>query len=1326
MRTSVTSGAPNLATVRTVGGVLPADLLARVVAGADLPGLSADDYRLELGVTPREAANRAWSVLHGAWTTYRDALAARPEGNRATGLTRDKWLAILLRELGFGTVPATPAGGIEVDGRPFPISHRVAGNIPVHLLGWKVDLDRRSKGVAGAAERPPHAMVQELLNRSGDYLWGLLSNGATLRLLRDSSSLVGQSYVEFDLEAMFEGEVFSDFVVLFLICHHSRFEPAAESAGLEDCWLERWRSHAAESGTRALGALRVGVRRAIEVLGTGFLQHADNAALRKRLEPGGDITLADYHRGLLRLAYRLLFCFVAEDRGLLLAPDAPGVAKERYTDWFSTSRLRRVATRRRGTRHHDLWEALSLVLDGLGREGGLPQLALPGLGGLFEPGPADVTTGYILSNDALLEAVRHLAIIQPAGGGPKRLVDYRHLGAEELGGIYESLLEFVPRYDPATRSFTLESVVGNERKTSGAYYTPAPLIDSLLDSALDPLLDEAEKSDDPEAALLALTVCDPACGSGHFLVAAARRIAARLARVRAGDAEPSVLDAQAAMHDVVGRCIYGVDLNPMAAELAKVSLWLEALQPGRPLSFLDAHIKVGNALLGTVPALLTSGIPDDAFATLEGDDKKTVSALKKRNKTERDGQGDLFASAGIQVDNRAFADAAMAVDAIGGLSLADVTLARQRQRELDSSPGLCRARLLADAWCAAFVIERRPGLPELTQAVLERWQSIDLDGLTDDPVFLEVKRLSALFKFFHWHLEFPHVFRVVTSTADGPGWTGGFSCVLGNPPWEHVELKEQEFFAARDPEIAGASGEARKKLIRSLAQRNPGLDELFRFEKRRADAERHLLGRSGRYPLCGRGRINTYAVFAETDQTLLSPSGRLGMILPAGIATDATTRHFFSQLVTDRSLAVLLHFENEDRIFATVTNRFHFVLLTISGTGHPVDAAQFDFCIRHLADVRDHGRRFTLSAEEIMLLNPNTGTCPLFRTRRDAEIALSIYQRVPVLRHHRQPERGWAVSFMQGLFNMATDSGLFRSRTELEDAEWELDGNLFRHNGQTMLPLYEAKMIHHFDHRWGSYEHQTQAQANKGILPRLSQQQRDDPNYTALPRYWVSESEVQARVGSTTTFTGFRDACRTTDERTVIAATIPRAAVGHKLPLVLTASKPHLLNAVFSSLVFDYLARQKVGGASVAFFIVEQLPAPPPEAFNAPAPWDADLTIGRWMEPRIIELTWTAWDMEPFARDLGDTGPPFGWDDERRAVLRAELDAAFFHIYGLDRGDTAHVLSTFPVLNRNDEGRTRLLVLDCYERLAKAIVTGEPYLSSLDPLPGQGSRHSAR
>jgi hypothetical protein len=1308
----------SLSGVRSVGGVLPADLIAAVVAGVDVPGLAADDYHLELGVTAKEAANRAWSVLGGAWAGYRDALASRPAGDPATGLTRERWLSVLLRELGFGRVPTTPPGGLVADGRSWPVSHVVGEYLPVHLLGWDVDLDRRTPGMAGAAERAPHTMIQELLNRSDEFLYALLANGSTLRILRDSSTLVGPSYVEFDLATIFDGDLFSDFVALYLFCHQSRFEATDPELGPVSCWLERWRTHAVEAGARALGALRIGVHDALEVLGSGLVSHPANAGLREALD-SGRMDATDLQRGLLRLVYRILFCFVAEDRDLLLDADADPAGKARFRQWFSTSRLRRIAIRRTGDGHSDLWQALHLVLDSLGREDGCPELGLIGLGGIFESEPTDLGPEVVLDNRSLLTAVRHLCITRPTAGGPRRVVDYRHLGAEELGGIYESLLEYVPRYEPVSRTFVLESSAGNDRKTSGAYYTPTSLTETLLDTALDPLLDRAERQSDPETALLALTVCDPACGSGHFLVAAGRRIAARLARYRAEDAEPSVDDLHVAMHDVVARCLYGVDLNPLAAELAKVSLWLEGMQSGRPLGLLDGHIKVGNALLGTTPGLLAGGIPDEAFAVIEGDDRKTCSSLKKRNKSERAGQGSFEQVNIAAARTAAFGADLAAIDSLTPQSLADVHDAARRLRVLDESPVVRQARREADAWCSAFVLPKVPGAPELTEAVLTKIR----DGSVEPEVTRSISELASQYRWFHWHLEFPQIFFGGGASNAEPvrGWSGGFDCVIGNPPWEHVELKEQEWFASRVPAIAEAPGATRKKLISALADERPEIYRQYRAALRQADGERAFLANSGRYPLTGRGRINTYAVFAETDRALLAPSGQLGVILPSGIATDATTQYFFKDLVTSRSLVALYDFENRDRLFEAVDSRVKFCLLTLSGSDVDTEAAWFAFFAHRPEDLEREGSRFRLTPEEITLLNPNTGTCPVFRTRRDAEITLAIYRRHPVLIRHGEPDGNpWGLSFMQGLFNMTSDSGLFRTRNQLEADGWKLDGNTFKRGSESMLPLYEAKMIHHYDHRWATYD-------ESGDVRDVTEAEHADPHFVVMPRYWVASDVVRSKLDGRWDhewLVGFRDICRSTDERTMITGVFPAVAVGNKLPLLLpTTGDARALSAVLSSVVTDYVVRQKLGGTTMNFFYVEQLPVLHPSTFSNVCVWaSGQRTLGEWIADRTIELTCTAQDMAPASQDVSAIEPPFVWDKDRRDVLRAELDSAFFLLYGIDRDDAEYILSTFPIANRKDPALAQR-VLEAYDRIAESVSTGKPFNSDLNPPPGQGRRH---
>src|SRR5690606_35560884 len=392
-----------------------------------------------------------------------------------------------------------------------------------------------------------------------------------------------------------------------------------------------------------------------------------------------------------------------------------------------------------------------------------------------------------IANADLLAAVWNLTFT--ADGNVRRSVDYRNLGPEELGSIYESLLEMHPDVHLEAGSFKLHIAAGSERKTTGSYYTPTSLVNCLLDSALEPALDEACKKPNPEQALLDLKVCDPACGSGHFLIAAAHRIAKRLAAIRAGEDEPAPESIQRALRDVVGGCIYGVDINPMAVELCKINLWMEALEPGRPLTFLDHHIRAGNSLLGTTPALMKRGIPDGAFKPLEGDDKKVCSELKRRNKEERRGQGLLpFGQPQwLKLGNlvQSFANPTAEDD-----STPEALAAKEQHFvELVCSTAYENARMLADAWCAAFVCEKRPNSPlEITEAVFRRWE--------DNPHHItpaekeELLRLRDQSNFFHWHLAFPEVFRPKPTDQIGEdeltGWAGGFDCVLGNPPWERI------------------------------------------------------------------------------------------------------------------------------------------------------------------------------------------------------------------------------------------------------------------------------------------------------------------------------------------------------------------------------------------------------------------------------------------------------------------------------------------------------------------------------------------------------------
>jgi hypothetical protein len=1316
-----------LTSLRVSGALMPADVLTSVLAG-DLDGLSSSAYHLG-GETPREAAARVWTHLLGVYRRFRTDLARLPDDDPAVGLTRERWLTVLLSDLGYGRVPSTRAGGLTVADKQYPVSHSW-GATPIHLLGWGVPLDKRTAGVAGAAHRAPHAMVQELLNRSDTYLWALISNGRLLRVLRDSTTLTGQASVEFDLEAMFDGELFAEFALLFLLCHQSRVE-VPDGGQPADCWLERWRTTAVSQGVRALNLLRDGVQRALETLGTGLLQHPANVGLRDGLA-GGDIRLDDLHQNLLRTVYRLLFWSVAEERDVLLDPAAPRQARERYSEYFSAARLRRLAIRRHGSAHHDLWDAVSLVMTALARPEGEPRLGLPGLGGLFSASDTDVLTGLRLGNQPLLAALRSLSIVQPKGQ-PRRLIDFQHLGAEELGSIYESLLELVPRYDPVAQTFTLETLAGNDRKTTGSYYTPAELVDLVLDTALDPVLDDAEKQPQPEQALLAVTVCDPAIGSGHFMVAAARRIAQRVAVARTGEVDPTPTDLQDALHDVVARCIYGVDVNPLAADLAKVSLWLESMAPGKPLTFLDHHIKIGNALLGTTPALLHAGIPDGAYAALTGDDTKTAGSWRKLNAAQRVGQGDLFSDAGIPVGNatgRAELQE-IATHAATAQTLADVIWASQRYHAEQTAEHAVRARRVANAWCAAFLGPKTVGDLPITHEVLEQLAA----GATPPSVVEAVDAVAARHRLFHWHLEFSEIFAVPEDApANTPtGWTGGFSALLGNPPWETLQTSEKEFFASRHPEIAEAqTASLRKRAIAALAQNDPTLYREFAQASRRGEAETHLIRQSGRFPLCATGKINTYSVFAEHFRTCLAPTGRSGIITPTGLATDATTAAFFGDTLASARLAAFYDFENEAKIFPGVHNQFRFAVCSMTG-GERITDVRLAFYTRHIADVP--ARRFVLEADEILRLNPNSGTLPVFRSRRDAEITLACYQRHPVLiRHGAAGGNPWMLRFSQGLFNMASDSGSFVTAEDLRALGATFDGWAWHQGGRRWLPLYEAKMLSHWNHRYATYANASQAQLNKGTLPRLDERKLDDPGIEPLARYWVEEKAVDDAVPpdwNRDWFLGWRDIGRASDFRTLVPSTLPRTAVGHVYPIALSASASDLalLHATLSSLVVDYIVRQKLSGTHLTYGVISQLACPAPSAFQARPAW-SECALSDFIRERTCELSYTSDRMKSYAADVLRAEPqaPFRWSPQRREQIKAEIDAAMLHVYGLDRQDAEHVLESFFVMRKYEERdhgefRTKRLVLAAYDAMTEAARTGVPFISPLDPPPGHGRRH---
>lgn len=1256
--------------------------------GTRLNGVQPADF----SVPGREIRSQSeWDTLLGErWERLRERWEEiRRQASRMDISTwRSRWILPVLQALDFAPVyqrADTVVGEIR-----FPLSHRGwegEGAPIIHTVVASQDLDRRPE-TSGKRLRSPQDLLQQYLNVTpqGD-IWGIVTSGYRLRLLRQFHHSTVKGFVEFDLQEIFETRSFEEFRAFFRLAHASRFRRDGEGQIL----LERFYQHSLATGVAVGAKLRGNVQEALELLGNGFLRGTLLEGLVREPE-----TCQRFYQELLHVVYRILFLLYAEQRGML-----PG-RTSLYAREYSITALRQeaeVAYRlRQEDDHTDLWERLKTTFRMM-REGVLELEIFPYNGVLFAPEQTPLLNGSVCRNDALLSAIYRLTVVDQGGGAQR--ISFLDLGVEELGSIYESLLEFIPRVEVgpvqiegrpliAPRTFFLDPR-GTSRKTSGSYYTHPSLVAHLVESALIPVLEErlAEAGEDRQAqeqALLSLKVVDPACGSGAFLIAATTALGQRLAQIRTGDPYPSEPEVRLARRDVLQHCIYGVDLNPLAVELTKVSLWIHAAVERLPLNFLDPHIRIGNSLVGVTPNLLEQGIPADAYAPVTGDDKAVARETKRLLVKYRKSRAlTLPSERPVQEMARPFADLAdMAEDTPQGVRAKEEAFAREI-----SDPAYRQEKFLCDLWTAAFFWPLTPNAPQAPMDQDLYWvrgSSPDrLPGVLRDMV----TRLEEEHAFFHWHLAFPEVFA-----------GGGFDVVLGNPPWEKIKLQEEEFFATRDPHVAEAQhASERKRRIAALPQLNPGLMQEFLVAKRRAEAGSKFTRESHRFPLTAVGDINTYSLFAELVRSLLNPRGRAGLIVQTGIATDDTTKGFFQDIVEKGNLVSLFDFENRKKLFAEVDSRMRFCLLTLAG-GHQEEPAEFAFFLTDPDELADRERRFCLTAEDFRLLNPNTRTCPTFRTRRDAEITRKIYSRCPVfVDETRSDGNPWGVRFLR-MLDMSNDSHLFHMQGQMEAEGLTLDEDgRFVRDEEVYLPLYEAKMFHQFDARYATYEGQDAEALRKGQCRDLTLKEHQDPGCAALPRYWVEEGEVIRAVGGKREwFMAFRDVTNSTNERTAIFSILPWVGVGNNAPIMLchSARDSALVLANINNVICDYAARQKVGGTHLNFFLLNQLPV---FARSNMLGQDDEIVT------RALELTFTHHSLIPFARELGYDGPPFPWDEDRRALLRAELNAIFTHLYGLTEDELAYILDTFPIVRKQDEARygeyrTARLVLDAYRRFA--------------------------
>ena len=1496
-----TSSALNLPTLRLEGGLFLPDVLEKAALGT--ARLQADaDYGIPKGLKQKDEYSRAFQIASAQWKHFEKQMErADLDANHATAT----FVTELLRDsLAYPAVGAST--GISVGDRHYPVTH-IASNglgaqLPIVVAPHTQGLDEADArfgvrltdgqsigGHSGTRKKSPFQLAQELLNASPDHQWAIVTNGKTIRLLRDAATLTRPSYLDIDMADLLSGQRYAEFAYAWRLLHASRagLQASSDHTVKQPVVWEAWREAGQEEGTRVRNGLRLGVTQALLTFGNGFLQHPANDALRMALQ-NGELKKEDYFAQLLRLIYRLIFVFSIEERGLL--KDANGQTNAAYTQGYALARLRDMALRRRArNRFDDLWQSMRIVFKGLNL--GEPRLGLPALGGLFNTSQCPALDGAELSNAHLLATMQSMRWAAQASGSLAP-IDYRNMGVEELGSVYESLLELVPEVDLPARSFgfvglTSEgSTAGNERKLTGSYYTPDSLVQELIQSALVPVIDEriAEQPDNPVEALLSIKVCDPACGSGHFLLAAARKLAERLAALRSDDGVVTPSAYRHALREVIARCIYGVDRNPMAIELARTALWLEGFEEGRPLTFLDHHLQVGDALLGLTDLnMLDKGISGDAFKPLSGDDKEVCKELGKlntqgRRQLERDfGQGQkLFDFSGGDTMQQAL----KTLDAMPADTPDQVQAKEDVYRQWLGQRQQHRLSKVANLVLAAFLLPKSKDASALTPTSQTVHAELSETGFIDahEQTLNHAQDVCKAASVFHWPIAFAQVFA-----------SGGFDCVLGNPPWERIKLQEEEFFATRHPAVAAAKNKAeRAQRIQWLSEgalakhlgahaepsgafdlANPASSMLADSEKRlyaefitaRRTAEAASVfmhvsgsttgqgGEGGRYPLTGVGDVNTYALFAETILQIKSATGRAGFIVPTGIATDDSTKLFFGHISQAGQLASLYDIENKQALFESVHRSFKFSLVTLGQS--PV--AEFVCFASQPSQLTDTRRRFSLTPQEFQLINPNTLTCPMFRSERDAEITKKLYRAAPVLMRDAVVEdidgvtqvlspgvNPWGIKFMR-MLDMANDSHLFQDNPS--------DG---------LLPLFEAKLIHQFDHRWATY-------TPEGDSRDMTLAEKQDPSQTARPRYWVDEREVLARVAnvpgrlakawllthtegdnrnnipvakslefavaswvagqfmrqamafdrtidslsknefaqtlhcaqsmleerypplaetlraadiegaparkafaawceddreqplsqheldeveawmrvwnnvnaegdaaqvllktaddwmqrrSPKWLMGWRDITNATNERTVISSVVPLVGMGNKYPLmILNANMAPTRVAAFvanmTALVFDFVARQKIGGTTLNYFYIKQFPVLPPDSYS-----EADLA---YIVPRVLELTYTAHDLTAWAQDLGHSGPPFPFNIERRAQLRAELDAYYARLYGLTRDELRYILDpadvlgddypseTFRVLKKGEmsefkEYRTQRLVLAAWDQLSAGVL----------------------
>ncbi|MGH8771236.1 MAG: Eco57I restriction-modification methylase domain-containing protein, partial [Burkholderiales bacterium] len=636
-------------------------------------------------------------------------------------------------------------------------------------------------------------------------------------------------------------------------------------------------------------------------------------------------------------------------------------------------------------------------------------------------------------------------------------------------------------------------------------------------------------------------------------------------------------------------------------------------------------------------------------------------------------------------------------------------------------------RWLNPGWPRARQMEDR-GLAELLSGRHDLMQVMQTGGLTEEgrdidaanSLLEKARDLAAREHFLHWQTAFPAVW------ADRA--RRGFDAVIGNPPWDRIKLQEVEWFAERKPEIAKAARASdRRRMIEALKEKEDPLWRECEAAKDTAETAARVFRECGDYPLLSTGDMNLYCLFVERAQSLVHPRGMVGLLTPSGIAADKGAADFFRTLTTPppftgedegARLAALFDFENRNNpggsYFPDVDSRFKFCTLVFGGENRAFAQSRCAFYLHDVRELANADRILALSAADFAAVNPNTGGAPIFRTKRDAEITTGIYRRQPVFvdRRSNSQKKVWPVRYVT-MFHMTNDSRLFLRRDELEKRGWyPVEHNRYKKGEAIALPLYEGKMVQMYDHRAANVV------VNAANVHRPAQQEavslahHRDPKFSPQPQFWVGKSDVD-NVYSGEWIVGFKEITAPTNERSMIACLAPGVGFGNKLPLWIPeedtesrySSFGPLLLANLNAFVFDFVVRQKLQGQTLNLFIVEQLPLIRPEQFEAKID---ETTIADFVRGEVLRLSYSAWDLQPFARDLGYDGPPFKWDEDDRRHRIARLDALFFRLYGISRDDAAYILDTFPIVREQDERAFgRYLTKDMILAYMNAVAAGD-------------------